>query len=95
MALTAGDGLAINLGTGEGTSVNTLFRELAAATGYAVKARHGPPRPGDVRNIWLDSSLAGRVFGWRAEVSLSDGLRQTVAWYGESGPSGKGRHVLE
>lgn len=78
LALGAGSGLAINIGTGKGTSVNAIFAALQAATGDATPPHHGPPRPGDVRNIWLDSTLAGEVLGWRHEVELDEGIRRTV-----------------
>lgn len=77
-ALTMGNGQAINIGTGKGTSVNQIFNALAAATGNAQPARYGPPRPGDVRNIWLDSSLAGQLLGWKHEVGIGEGIRLTV-----------------
>lgn len=77
-ALTMGSGQAINIGTSKGTSVNQIFNALAAATGNTQQARYGPPRPGDVRNIWLDSSLAGQVLGWKHEVGIDEGIRLTV-----------------
>ena len=77
-ALTMGSGQAINIGTSTGTSVNQIFNALAAATGNTRPARHGPPRPGDVRNIWLDSSLAGQALGWKHEVGIDEGIRLTV-----------------
>lgn len=79
LALEKGDGLAINVGTGKGTSVNAIYRALQTATGTTVEAQHGPPRPGDVRSIWLDNALAGDVLGWQPTVSLEEGIRLTVA----------------
>ncbi|MFN0093641.1 MAG: NAD-dependent epimerase/dehydratase family protein [Dehalococcoidia bacterium] len=79
-ALRVGDGLAINLGTGRGISVNEIHRALSTATGSALPAKFGPPRPGDVRNIWLESFLAERVLGWRPEVEFDEGIAATVAW---------------
>lgn len=84
LALDAGDGEALNIGTGRGTSVNAIYAALARATGSTVAPRYGPPRPGDVRRIWLDASRASRVLGWRATVDLDEGLRRTVKSYGGS-----------
>lgn len=81
LALTKGSGKAINIGTGRGTAVNEIFRALQQATGDPTPPLSGPPRPGDVRNIWLDSSLAKAELGWEATVSLDEGLRMTVDWY--------------
>jgi len=81
IALSRGDGLAINIGTGRGTSVNQIFAALQAATGDTTTPLAGPPRPGDVRQIWLDSALAERELGWRPEVGLDEGIRRTVEWF--------------
>jgi nucleoside-diphosphate-sugar epimerase len=58
--------------------VNRIWKTLSEATGNAVEPRHGPPRPGDVRNFWLDSSAAKRDLGWAPEVSFEEGVRLTV-----------------
>lgn len=78
LALEHGSGRAMNIGTCEGTSVNTIFETLRASVGSDAPARHGPPREGDVRNIWLESSLAAGVLGWRPQVSFDEGMRLTV-----------------
>jgi UDP-glucose 4-epimerase len=46
LAMDRADGQRLMVGTGERTSINQLFRALAAATGYAARAdpRAGPPR---------------------------------------------------
>ena len=80
LALQAGDGQALNIGTGRGVSVNEIFSTLQAATGSTTPARHGPPRSGDVRNIWLDSSLAKAVLGWEPQVSFAQGIQAAVDW---------------
>ncbi len=72
---------AFNIGTGRGTDVNELWDILARLTGYPGERRHGPPRPGDVRSITLDASLARRELGWEPLVSLEEGLRRTVEWF--------------
>jgi UDP-glucose 4-epimerase len=85
LALSKGSGRAINIGTGRGTSVNAIFAALQQATGSTMPALCGPPRPGDVRNIWLDSSLAREVLGWDPSMSFDEGLRLTVASLREGG----------
>jgi UDP-glucose 4-epimerase len=75
--LEAGDGQAYNVGTGIGTSINTLYRTLLAVTSQDVIPRHGPRRPGDARYSYLDCSRIGQELGWRAEVSLDEGLERT------------------
>ena len=85
LALDKASGVAMNIGTGRGTSVNQILRALQAATGSTVLPEFGPPRPGDVRNIWLDSSRARELLGWEPQVALEDGIRATVDWFRTQG----------
>jgi UDP-glucose 4-epimerase len=78
-ALEMGDGEAVNIGSGYGTSVNEIFRLLADATGYTRDPEYAPPKPGETFKIYLDVSRAERVLNWRPRTSLTDGLAQTVA----------------
>jgi UDP-glucose 4-epimerase len=77
LALQGGDGQAYNVGTGVGTSINTLFRTLLGVTGRSVEPRRGPRRGGDVRHSYLDCSKIRRDLGWQAEVDLRQGLAAT------------------
>ena len=78
LALNAGNGLSVNIGTGEGTTVNQIFQALSEEIGYSIKPVHGPPRPGDVRYFWLDFAKARRELGWEPKVSFKEGIRLTV-----------------
>jgi UDP-glucose 4-epimerase len=80
LALEKGSGEMLNLGTGVGTSVNDIVRELQAILGFREGAIYDPARPGEVQRIYLDASRAKRVLGWEPKVAFTDGLRQTVEW---------------
>ena len=80
IALEKGSGEMLNLGTGIGTSVNDIVRELKVILGFAEDAIHEPPRPGEVQCIYLDASRAKSVLGWAPRVSFAEGLRRTVEW---------------
>ncbi len=77
LALEAGDGQAYNVGTGTGTSINTLFDTLIDVAGQELTPRRGPRRPGDARHSYLDCSKIERELGWRATVGLREGLEKT------------------
>lgn len=79
LALATGNGLVANIGTGEGTTVNHIYRVLSEAIGNSIEPRSAPPRPGDVRNFWLDCSRAKAVLGWEPTVSFEEGIALTVA----------------
>lgn len=77
-ALDGGTSGSFNIGTGVGTSVNDLFKELAALTEYDRPPEFGPVRVGDIRHSVLDPTLASRLLHWRARTSLASGLANTV-----------------
>jgi UDP-glucose 4-epimerase len=85
LALEAGESRAYNVGTGVGTSINELFSTLLEVTGRQVEPRHGPRRPGDARDSYLDCARIERDLGWRAEVSLHQGLARTWDWFRSEG----------
>lgn len=81
-ALDRGDGDAVNIGTGNGVSVNSIHQLLKEATGYRREAVYGPAKPGETFRIYLDNSRAARVLGWTPLIGLEEGLRLTVASLG-------------
>ena len=78
LAMSGGDGLVMNIGTGLGTSVNQLWRDLADAARSDLAPSYGPKREGDLQASRLDSSLAETVLGWRGKTSLREGLDQII-----------------
>ncbi len=79
LAMSHEDSIVANIGTGVGTSVNEVFRHLQKVTGNDALPEYGPPRPGDVRHIALESSRAKLLLGWEPKVGLFEGLEKTVA----------------
>ena len=78
LALAQAEDGVYNIGTGEGTTVAQVFDALAGATDYGGSPEHATERPGDVHRIYLDVRRAERGLGWRASVSLEEGIRCTV-----------------
>jgi UDP-glucose 4-epimerase len=76
---------AYNVGTGRETDVNELLAMLRrVCDGASGDAVHGPAKPGEQRRSCLDASRAERLLGWSPQVSLEDGLRQTVGFFRSS-----------
>ena len=73
-------GAIANLGWGHEVSDLELFREIAAATGYAKEPTHAADRPGDIGCMSLDAAVARRTWDWTPTVALRDGVRQVVEW---------------
>jgi UDP-glucose 4-epimerase len=66
-----------NIATGVETDVATIWRELSSAAGKQIEATLADLRPGELLHSCLDAHLAEQELGWRAEVSISDGLSLT------------------
>jgi len=73
-----------NVGTGEATTVNALHAACRRVAGVETEPRHAPARLGDVLRSVLDVRRAERELGWRARVSLDDGIARTYAWTKEA-----------
>jgi UDP-glucose 4-epimerase len=71
---------AFNLGSGTAITINALVRELEMAAGATAQVRHGPPRPGDVRDSLADVSAIGAALGFSPTVEISPGLAEYVEW---------------
>jgi UDP-glucose 4-epimerase len=82
-ALTKGSGEIFVIGTGKKTSVNQIYRSLVDITGFEAPVTRAPRRAGDAREIYFNPAKAGRDLGWRAEVPLLEGMRETVAYFRE------------
>lgn len=62
------DGQAINIGLGIEKSVNEIARLIGG------KAVNLPPRPGEMRRVRSDSSLAKKLLKWKPEVGFEQGV---------------------
>jgi UDP-glucose 4-epimerase len=81
LALERGSGEGFCIATGQGASVNALYRGLVEVIGHDVEIVRAPKRPGDIYLTYFDCSKARQQLGWQAEVSLPEGLRQTVDYF--------------
>jgi UDP-glucose 4-epimerase len=80
-AFESGSGRAYNIGTGVPTTVNQIFDALKKSTGFEGERLHGPAKPGEVYQIYLDVSRAERELGWRARIGLEEGLADKVVYF--------------
>ncbi len=79
-------GEVINVATGTRISLNELFAVLQRLIGSSISPAYGPVRAGDVRDSQADISKAERLLGYRPQINLEDGLRQTLNWLRTSQP---------
>lgn len=69
-----------NIGTGEGYSVLEAIRAFEDATGIQVPYELGERRPGDVTQVYADTTKANQELGWYAERSLSNMMATAWEW---------------
>jgi len=73
--------LVVNLGAGTGTTVRELLDALRAVVGADLRSTDAPPRPGDVAGCHTRSARARELLGWEPELSIEDGIRDTLRWF--------------
>ena len=72
-----------NIGTSIESSVNDIARILGEVTKTGFTTVHEKERPGEVRRISLDCSLAAEKLGWNVQVALREGLFRTWNWFSQ------------
>jgi UDP-glucose 4-epimerase len=83
--LDAIDGaVAVNLGTGIGSSVLDVLRAASTAVGRDLPYEIGPRRAGDVVAVWADPARAASLLHWRAARSLADMCADHWRWQSEN-----------
>jgi UDP-glucose 4-epimerase len=92
LAARAGDGGRYCIGTGVGTTVNTLYAEICRGLAVDVAPERAARRAGDLRAAYFDTRRAREDLGWQPGWTLRAGLEQTIAAFrAELGVSMVGR----
>ena len=71
----------VNVGTGIETDVNELAALILEAAKGKSEVRHGPAKSGEQKRSVVDIARAAKVFAWKPEVTLRDGLARTVEFF--------------
>jgi dTDP-L-rhamnose 4-epimerase len=72
--------VALNVGTGRGTSVAQLASMLHRELGGPAPQVVGHYRAGDVRHCFADISLIQERLGWKPSISLEHGMEELLRW---------------
>ncbi len=70
----------VNVGTGTDVAILDLAKMVAEVTGFAGRIATDPTRPDGTPRKLLDVSRLAAM-GWRARITLSDGLQATFRWF--------------
>lgn len=77
-------GAVVNCCSGRETSLMDLVRLLQGLSGIQVTPDFQPARAGEILRSVGDPTLAAKLIGFTPQVSLSQGLARTLAWFEKS-----------
>ncbi len=70
----------INLGTGEGMSVQEVVNQAEKVTRKKIPVVHTDRRPGDPVAIWADNKKAKKLLKWQSKFGLDEILESAWKW---------------
>ncbi|MBM4005505.1 MAG: UDP-glucose 4-epimerase GalE [Planctomycetes bacterium] len=86
--LVDGQGIKVNLGSGNGYSVREVIDTCRKASGHAIPVRLGQRRPGDPPRLIADASRARRELGWEPRYRDIASIVATAWHWHSSHPQG-------
>ncbi len=78
--ISGGDTVALNLGTGAGTSVKELLALIQSVTGCDFEVETSARRPGDPASLVANNRLAKQVLDWAPQRTLTDIVESAWNW---------------
>ena len=69
-----------NLGTGNGYTVLQVIQAFESSTGVKLNYQIVDRRPGDIEQVWADTTFANNELGWKAELSLPTMMSSAWKW---------------
>lgn len=81
LAVDSPDSFTVNIGSGNPTSINTIFQIIAEKINYTEHPIYSDNREGDVKHIYLNIKKAKEILEWKPKTSLDAGLNQTLNWF--------------
>ncbi len=69
-----------NIGTGKGNSVLEVVQTFERVNDLKLNYSIVDRRPGDIENIYADTTLANDELGWTAKLGIEDMLRSAWKW---------------
>ena len=77
---TQSDFEVFNVGTGNGYSVKEVIQSFERVSGKKLPVRIVGRRPGDIVQVWADTSLANQELQWKAEKTLDEMTLSSWKW---------------
>ncbi len=78
MALRKGINETTNLGWGEKTTDQMIFKTISETINYSGKPVYAPYRKGEVYKIAIKAQKAKKILGWSPSITLTEGIKKTI-----------------
>ena len=80
----SGDYMEVNIASGRGHTVKDVLQTILDVDGYSdADVRFDPSKPTMMPVRLVDTEQAERDLGFKARLSLAEGIRRTIEWYRE------------
>jgi GDP-L-fucose synthase len=87
------DYLVVNIAAGETWSVKEVLDTMLKTDGFdGAVVNYDASKPQTTKMRKVDISKARSMLGFKAKVSLAEGIRRTAAWYRKNPAQGLGAH---
>lgn len=77
----------LNVGTGEDLPIKELAQKIARAAGFLGEIKWDISKPDGTPRKVLDVTRI-HALGWKAAITLDEGIKSTIAWYKEASAGG-------
>lgn len=84
----------VNLGAGREITIRDLTHLIARLSKFTGEIKWDPSKPDGQPRRCLDTSRAEKAFGFKARISLEDGLEETIAWYRQHHSAAAEEHTI-
>ena len=85
--LKHGTSHALNLGTGNGTTVKEMLDAVQRVVGRSFEVKYGPRREGNSPALVADNALARRTIGWTPRHDLNSIIETAWNWHSKYLPA--------
>ena len=71
----------VNIGSGEAVSVDELVKKIISISGRNLKIQYDTTKPDIPTSLCLNCDKAEKLYGWRLQTNLDEGIKKTLDWY--------------
>lgn len=76
-----GSSSEINLGTGRGSSVEEMIREVEKVIDVTIPRKHGEARKGESARLFVTNAKAQQLLNWQPQRDIKKSIESLQKWY--------------